>query len=148
MKSLSKSILLALGMIAVAAPSAAAPRKIAVAKAGLVPAGANILFVSANAVPGQEAEFHRWYDGHMQDIIKLPGFVRAQRFEMQPRSGRENPPYRYMILYEFNGSPDAVIAALGPAVKAGRLELPDKRFVLKTETVVYKAVHPGFVPKK
>ena len=115
---------------------------------GLVPQGANVMLVFANAVAGQDAEFNTWYDTHMQAIMKLPGFVRAQRFQMQPRVNKANPPYGYLIMYEFNGDPDTIIAALGPAVKEGRLQAPDPRWVLKTEAMVYKAVQPGFLGGK
>lgn len=111
---------------------------------GLVANGNNILFVFANVVEGQEAEFNTWYDKHMQQIMKLPGFVRCQRLLMQSRAGKTDPAFRYVVLYEFKGDPDAVMAALGPAVKEGRLMAPDPRYVLKTESMVYKAIQPGF----
>lgn len=136
---------LAAAALALATAAAAPAAKPAAERVGIVPEGTNIMFVFANAVPGQEAEFNTWYNTHMQAIMKLPGFVRCQRFEMQPRKGKADPAFRYVILYEFNGDPDTVIAALGPAVKEGRLQAPDPRYVLKTEGSVYKAIQPGFL---
>ncbi len=147
MSKRTKIMLAALGLLAAPLqPLAAkpAPRT----QAGVVPQGTNMMLVFANAVPGQDAEFSTWYDTHMQAIMKLPGFVRAQRFQMQPRVNKANPPYGYLIMYEFNGDPDTIIAALGPAVKEGRLQAPDPRWVLKTEAMVYKAIQPGFLGGK
>ena len=110
---------------------------------GLVPQGHNLMMVQANAVSGQDAEFERWYDGHIKDILALPGVVRAQRFKMLPRTGRPNPAWGYVILYEFMGTPDALMAALGTAAKAGKVQLPDKRYVLGTEGSTWAASGPG-----
>ena len=116
--------------------------------AELVPVGSNVMMVMANPVPGKDAEFNSWYDGHIRDIMKLPGAVRAQRFKMLSRTGRPDPAYAYIILYEFTGTQDAFTAAMGTAAKEGRLAIPDKAFVLKTEASTWQAYMPGFVAKK
>jgi len=43
-----------------------------------------VFVVMTNAVAGQEAEFNRWYDEeHLADVLKLPGMVSAQRFQVK-----------------------------------------------------------------
>ena len=79
--------------------------------------------VISNAVPGKEAEFNEWYNKqHIPDVLKVPGFVAAQRFEV---SGDSDLPGRYVAIYEMetddpqatlqdlmsrNGTPDMVMS--------------------------------------
>lgn len=104
----------------------------------------NVLFtVYANPVEGKDAEFNTWYDRHMGAIAKLPEFVKAQRFIVQPRANRPNPPYKYVIVYEVKGSDiDAANAAIGAAVKAGKVEAPDMKLILKLESMAYRPFTP------
>ena len=138
--------LLTAALIATAGPALAkSDPKVA---AELVPVGHNLMMVMANPVPGKDVEFNSWYDGHIRDIMKLPGVIRAQRFKMLSRTGRADPAFSYFILYEFTGSQDELTAAMGAAAKEGRLALPDKNFVLKTEGSTWQAYMPGFLAKK
>lgn len=124
--------------LALAAPGGAGAKQ--EDKKGYV-APANTLFmVFANPVEGQDAAFNSWYDKHISDLVRLPEYVRAQRFQMQPRKGRPDPAYKYVILYEIKGDPDAALAALGAAVKRGDVQAPDTRWVLKTEGMAYRPV--------
>ena len=105
----------------------------------------NVLFsVYANPVEGKDAEFNAWYDRHMGGIAKLPEFVKAQRFIVQPRAGRADPPFKYVIVYEVKGDDiDRALAAIGEAVKAGKVEAPDMKLILKLESMAYKAFTPA-----
>ncbi len=62
-----------------------------------------------------DEEFDRWYDAHVPEILRAPGFVAAQRYRLDPVvSDPERPvPYRYLAVYEIEGDPAAAIAALG-----------------------------------
>jgi len=121
------------GCATVAAEANAAP------VAPFVAEGDVLFMVYANPVDGKDTEFNAWYDRHMGAIAKLPEFVKAQRFIVQPRSGRADPPYKYVIVYEVRGSDiDGALAAIGAAVKAGKVESPDMNLVLKLESMAYK----------
>jgi hypothetical protein len=68
--------------------------------------------VITNAVPGKEQEFNTWYDQqHLADVLRIPGFVAARRFELaQPQS---DLPGRYLALYELEtDDPQAALAEL------------------------------------
>ena len=55
--------------------------------------------VITTPVPGKEDEFNHWYDHqHLADVLKVPGFVSAQRFKITG----DNPalPGRYLALYQ------------------------------------------------
>lgn len=54
-----------------------------------------ILFSQMDSPPGEEAEFHEWYDTeHIPDRLVLPSFVAAARYEVD---GGEP---RWMVVYE------------------------------------------------
>jgi hypothetical protein len=68
--------------------------------------------IITNAVPGKEQEFNTWYDQqHIADVLRVPGFVAARRFELaQPES---DLPGRYLALYEIEtDDPQAALAEL------------------------------------
>jgi hypothetical protein len=64
-----------------------------------------------NAVPGREQEFNDWYDNqHVKDVLAIPGFVAAQRFERVGGAVRAVSPYRYLATYEVvTDDPDAAL---------------------------------------
>lgn len=79
--------------------------------------------ILANAVEGRDAEFNDWYDRqHMPDVLKIPGFVSAQRFGAVPVSGRP-AKFGYLTMYEVETDDlEATQAALGAA--AGTPAMP------------------------
>lgn len=130
-------------VLAAAALAAALPGVVSAKdqkEAGFVQPANALFMVFANPVEGQDAAFNTWYDKHITDIVRLKEFVRAQRFQMQPRKGRPDPAYKYVIVYEITGDADAALAALGAAVKRGEAEAPDARWVLKTEGMIYRPI--------
>ena len=45
-----------------------------------------------NAVAGREQEFNDWYDHqHVKDVLAIPGFLTAQRFERVGQVVRSQP---------------------------------------------------------
>ncbi|WP_028079103.1 DUF4286 family protein [Solimonas soli] len=60
------------------------------------------LLVLSNPVEGREAEYNEWYSRqHLQDVVRVPGFVGAQRFQLvEPVLLAENFPWRYVAIYE------------------------------------------------
>jgi hypothetical protein len=76
------------------------------------------------ASPDVEDEYNTWYDEvHLKELMAVPGVVGARRYRL--REGGPSPSeHRYLALYELDGPPEAVLAALGsgsaisPAVDA------------------------------
>lgn len=60
------------------------------------------LIALSNAVPGQEAEFERWYDQqHIPDILGFDGFLSAQRFNLAAQPGPPGTPsWSTMVIYD------------------------------------------------
>lgn len=60
------------------------------------------LIALTNAVSGREGEFNDWYTNvHLADVLKLPGVLAAQRFELNDVQLRpEEMPWKYMAVYE------------------------------------------------
>jgi len=57
--------------------------------------------VLSSPVDGQDEPFNDWYSGrHIHDVLKVPGYVSAQRFRVV--QGPEGPvlPWRYLAIYE------------------------------------------------
>jgi hypothetical protein len=79
-----------------------------------------LFVVLTNAAEGRDAEFNDWYDNqHISDVLKLPGFVSAQRFNLATQPA----PYSYLTLYEIETDDLAATqAALGKA--AGSPAMP------------------------
>lgn len=60
-----------------------------------------VFVVMTNAVEGQDDAFNDWYTNrHLDDVLKLEGFVGAQRFKFLPRPDGRPCPYQYMALYD------------------------------------------------
>jgi hypothetical protein len=138
MMAICFSAVLVMGM----GPRAAPAVKQRTPPADFVPAGSTLFLVFSNNVSGKEAEFNAWYDRHMKDIVRLPGFIRAQRFVAESGNGQSAPPNRYLVLYEMRGETSALMAELGRAVQAGKLQAPDPTLVVKTEAMFYEPVTP------
>lgn len=60
------------------------------------------LIVLTNAVDGQDDSFNEWYDKrHLADVVALPGFVGAERFQVAAGHGEEGSPHwGYLAIYE------------------------------------------------
>ncbi|MDB5985939.1 MAG: hypothetical protein JWR16_992 [Nevskia sp.] len=60
------------------------------------------LLVLSNPVEGKDAEYNNWYTKqHLQDVVRIPGFVGAQRFQLiEPVLKADNFPWRYVAIYE------------------------------------------------
>jgi hypothetical protein len=62
----------------------------------------HVFVVLTNSVEGQEDAFNEWYDNtHLGDVLKVPGFLSAQRFKLSDTQWGDPPfPWRYLALYE------------------------------------------------
>jgi hypothetical protein len=70
--------------------------------------------VLSNATSGNDDTFNDWYSNtHVHDVLKVPGFVSAQRFKVLEAPGPTGamPGWRYLALYEIET--DDLAASLG-----------------------------------
>ena len=91
--------------------------------------GRHILVVMSSPVDRREDEYNKWYsDVHLQEVIELPGFVSAQRFEMADTQLKDiltpaeinraygETEHRYLAVYEIEAeSAGAALQALREA---------------------------------
>ena len=106
----------------------------------LMPEGNHLYLVFSNPAAGKEAEFNSFYDRHVGQIMKLPGFVSAQRFVLSPR-GPNDPHFKYLNVYELKGrEPGPVIAQMAPANRDGRLEKTPKDLFPEVTSSIWTAV--------
>ncbi|MGE0308204.1 MAG: hypothetical protein AB7Q27_20885 [Acidimicrobiia bacterium] len=82
--------------------------------------------VFSNPVEGCEDAFNAWYDKHVADISRVPGFASAQRFALEEdRSQTPGGVWRYLALYEIDGDIGQALVALRAAAESGSVERPD-----------------------
>ena len=76
-----------------------------------------------------EAEFNDWYDAHLDEILSIPGFVSAQRFRLEQVVVDEDAGvrYRYLALYEIEGDPQEVLAAMAERQLGTRDSYADRK---------------------
>lgn len=69
--------------------------------------------VFTNAKPGQDEAFDRWYEGqHFPDVLRVPGFVAAQRFMLSDEQRSEDArAWKYMALYDIETDDIAAVLA-------------------------------------
>jgi hypothetical protein len=73
------------------------------------------LLVLSNPSEGLDEEFNRWYtDQHLGDVLRIPGFRCAQRFQIRPETADESlRAWRYAAVYEFESdSPEEQLGEL------------------------------------
>jgi hypothetical protein len=77
-----------------------------------------------NAQSGKEEQFNDWYrDVHLPDVLTIPGFVAAQRFQLSAAQlpGMETR-WKYLVIYEIDGaSPADVLAELAGRMSGGAM---------------------------
>jgi len=57
--------------------------------------------VMSNPIEGKEEEYNDWYSNiHLQEVVKIDGFISAQRFKLTEGQQMDNQPYKYMAIYE------------------------------------------------
>jgi hypothetical protein len=61
----------------------------------------HVYVVQTNPVEGKEDEYNDWYEHqHLDDILRLPGFVSAQRFRLADTDPAQSAAQRYLAIYE------------------------------------------------
>lgn len=80
-----------------------------------------LLFVFSNPVDGHEAEYDEWYDDHVAHLVGLDGFVSGQRYRLTTGMARDEPPYKYVVVYEVEGDGDAARNSMRSGLKDGSI---------------------------
>lgn len=84
----------------------------------------HVFIVQTECQPGQEKVFNDWYDEvHVPDVLKVPGFVRAQRFQTVGGLRGEMPDNRFLAIYEFEADdPASAMADLRKAMRTMHID--------------------------
>jgi hypothetical protein len=79
--------------------------------------------VFTNSTEGRDDEFNDWYDNtHLSDVLKVEGFVAAQRFKLAATDPAQDYPHRYLALYEVDSDDLGKVAqALSEAGDSGAM---------------------------
>ena len=61
-----------------------------------------------------DEEFNEWYDAHVPEILRAPGFMSAQRYRLDSVVSEPDVPvpYGYLAVYEIDGDPARAVAEL------------------------------------
>lgn len=93
----------------------------------------NRFVVLSNPIEGQDDTFNKWYDEvHVSEVLAVPGVVAAQRYDIaeldvpdvEDLPAQLPPPtHRYMVIYELDREPQAVMAQFLDHVMSGKMTL-------------------------
>lgn len=73
----------------------------------------HVMVVFSAPHDGRLEEYDEWYDDvHLDDVLRTPGFVGAQRFDVADLSDVPAGRYRHLALYEIEGDLDEAVDAL------------------------------------
>ena len=109
----------------------------------------HVLVVVTNPLPGQEEEYNRWYtDQHLDDVLRVPGFVAAQRFKVKLDAAKSLPG-PYLALYEMEtDDPEAAFAGLGKAATDGKMPLSPALDTVNIVSSIFTPITERKVAKK
>ena len=87
----------------------------------------HLMMVYSRPLAGQEAAYNKWYtEEHVPDVLSVPGFVGAQRFEVLDADGSRSPTPQYLAIYEIEAPGiDEAQARLAAAVASGQVTISD-----------------------
>ena len=96
--------------------------------------------VYSNPMPGKEAEFNDWYTNvHLAEVLKIDGFLSAQRFQLAELQVINDQPYRYMAMYEIeNDNIEQTVQNMMAA--AGGLQMTDAMDTSKVHIAIVQSV--------
>jgi hypothetical protein len=76
----------------------------------------HVMVVMSNPVEGRDDAFNEWYDSvHIPELLDIPGFVRAERYDVGSATGHSNDAFRYLAIYHIEGDCGAAQKALAAA---------------------------------
>jgi hypothetical protein len=74
---------------------------------------------------GREQEWERWHERHVEDVLKVPGFISCRRFRtLDVGSTQAAPVWKFGVLYELRTEdPKASIAEMRRRVGTGAMPM-------------------------
>jgi hypothetical protein len=98
------------------------------------------LIMLSNAKPGRDDEFKKWYEGHLGDMLRIPGVVGAQCFDYEMELS-EKPEAAFKNLAVYDITTDDLGQTLTALQKAAGTEAMPMSSAMdpKTSAVIYKA---------
>jgi hypothetical protein len=83
------------------------------------------VLVFTNPAQGKEEQFNDWYSNtHIQEVVGVPGFISAHRFQLCPKQLAQDQPYKYLAIYEVEyGKEEEALNNLQAA--AATFDMPD-----------------------
>jgi hypothetical protein len=98
--------------------------------------------VFSNAVAGREEEYNRWYsEQHLDDVLRVPGFVAAQRFRLALEDAAA--PAQYLAIYELEtDDPSKTLAELHTCAGTPAMPISPALDVAVVKALLYGAITP------
>jgi hypothetical protein len=98
------------------------------------------LIMLSNAQPGRDDEFKKWYEGHLDDMLRIPGVVGAQCFDHEMElSAKPAADYKYMAVYEISTDDlSHTLSTLQKVAGTDAMRMSDAMSP-KTSAIIYKA---------
>jgi hypothetical protein len=103
------------------------------------------LIVFSAPAPGREDEYNDWYTNtHLAEVIAIPGFVAAQRFELSgdQLDGFPPSPQGYLAIYEFDRPPAEPLQTLKELLEDGSMVLPGSIDVSSIRPWAFSSISP------
>ncbi len=100
----------------------------------------HILMLQSSAAEGRDEEFNDWYETvHIPEMMEVPGFVGATRFEAAPGMDGSLPVNRYLVIYDIEADElPPVFDALRGA--AGSMNLSSAQDMSKSIMTTYRVI--------
>jgi hypothetical protein len=101
------------------------------------------LIMLSNAKPGRDEEFKKWYEGHLDDMLRIPGVTSAQCYDYDMElSEKPESKFKYMAIYDLatNDLPQSLLA-LQKAAGTDAMPMSDA-MDSKTSAIIYRARGP------
>lgn len=91
---------------------------------------------------GQDEAYNDWYDNHhLGDVLKVEGFVAAQRFRIVELDSNSQPASRYMAIYEIEADdPKTVLDRLVKIGTTGGMVISDALDRDSAKTILYQPI--------
>jgi hypothetical protein len=96
--------------------------------------------IFSNAVSGKEDEYNRWYsEQHLDDVLRVPGFVAAQRFRLAVEDAAA--PAQYLAIYELEtDDPQKTLAELHACAGTRAMPISPALDVVTLKALLYGAI--------
>jgi hypothetical protein len=101
------------------------------------------LIMLSNAKTGRDEEFKKWYERHLDDMLRIPGVTAAQTYDYDMElSERPEAKFKYMALYEIaTDDLSQSLMALQKAAGTDAMPMSDAMDP-KSSAIVYRARGP------